>query len=24
VIGYMNADYQFEESELRLNVQLAF
>lgn len=24
VIGYMNADYLFEESELRLNVQLAF
>lgn len=24
VIGYMNADFAFEESELRLNVQLAF
>ncbi|HBV99588.1 MAG TPA: hypothetical protein DEF03_00165 [Bacteroidetes bacterium] len=24
VIGYMDADYQFEESELRLNIQLAF
>jgi hypothetical protein len=24
VIGYMNANYLFEETELRLNVQLAF